>query len=310
MHEKKFTYHAHGKLLLTAEYFVLDGAWALALPVKYGQSLTISENPSIESLHWQSLNEKGNCWFEATFHPENFDILKHSNEAVAKRLQTIFTQIKKQVPALQTANCKLQTASNFPRNWGLGTSSTLIYLLSKWAGIDPFELQFQTFGGSGYDIACAGAAGPVLYKKENGKPVIETTQFDPPFTDQLYFVFLGKKQDSREGIARFEGKRKKEKGKSEIPEEISELTRSFLKEKKLKGFEKLIEEHEKLVGDFIGLPRAKNLYFNDFWGEIKSLGAWGGDFVLATSDRPKEETQRYFNEKGLNVFIPYNDMVL
>ncbi len=303
-------FHAHGKLLLTGEYFVLDGACALAFPVKYGQSLTISENPNSDILHWQSFDEKEQCWFEATFHSKNFNILKHTDKAVANRLKTILTQIKNQNPALQTANCKLQTELNFPRNWGLGTSSTLIYLLTKWANIDPFELQFQTFEGSGYDIACAGAAGPILYKKENGRPVIKSAQFNPPFAHQLYFVFLGKKQDSREGIERFKGKRKKEKGKSDLAEEVSTLTNSFLMEADLKDFEKLIAAHEKLIGDFIGLPRAKNLYFNDFWGEIKSLGAWGGDFVLATSDRPKEETQRYFNEKGFSVFIPYNDMVL
>ena len=302
-------HHAHGKLLLTAEYFVLDGATALALPVKYGQSLTISKNENDKNLHWQSLDKKGNPWFEAAFHPENFNIKNHNNEAVAQRLQTILQKIKKQAPQLKTQNSKLKTALTFPRNWGLGTSSTLIYLSAKWAGVDPFELQFQTFGGSGYDIACAGADGPILYKKENGKAVFERCGFDPPFAEQLYFVFLGKKQNSREGIKVYREKRKEERGKRDIAE-ITNLTDLFLKERTLGGFEKLIVEHEKLVGSVIGLERVKSLYFNDFWGEAKSLGAWGGDFVLVTSDRTEKETKRYFNEKGFDVFIRYKDMVL
>jgi len=31
---------------------------------------------------------------------------------------------------------------------------------------------------------------------------------------------------------------------------------------------------------------------------MKSLGAWGGDFVLATSQASEEETRKYFGQKG------------
>ena len=34
-------FYSHGKLLLTGEYLVLDGALALAVPCKLGQSLTV-----------------------------------------------------------------------------------------------------------------------------------------------------------------------------------------------------------------------------------------------------------------------------
>ncbi|MEQ3661167.1 MAG: GHMP kinase, partial [Flavobacterium sp.] len=37
----KQTYYSNGKLLLTGEYVVLDGAKALAVPTKFGQSLSI-----------------------------------------------------------------------------------------------------------------------------------------------------------------------------------------------------------------------------------------------------------------------------
>jgi len=42
---------------------------------------------------------------------------------------------------------------------------------------------------------------------------------------------------------------------------------------------------------------------------VKSLGAWGGDFVLVTSNRPEEETRNYFNEKGLEVFLRYDEII-
>ena len=314
---------AHGKLLLTAEYFVLDGAMALAMPVKYGQSLTISKNIKDADLHWQSFDEKGNCWFEAVFQKDNFEILKHNDEAVVQRLQSIFQIIKKYNPDLpsrskfgtRSANCQLRTDLSFPKNWGLGTSSTLIYLLAKWAGVDPFKLQFETFGGSGYDIACAGADGPILYRLKNKKPFVEKCNFNPPFSAQLYFIYLGKKQNSRKGIDLYFEKNNlpdgsQEKLKNDLIEKISDLTYLILKTNNLNDFEKLVIEHENIVSNYIGLEKVKNIYFKNYWGEIKSLGAWGGDFVLATSDRPEKETQAYFNEKGFEVFIRYRDMIL
>lgn len=314
--------HAHGKLLLTAEYFVLDGAQALALPVRLGQSLNLRfTNDDLRLLHWRSLDEKDECWFEAKFSLENFDASETTDSAVAERLQKVLHEARNLNPNfltdchpegsgqdLQTANCQL----DFPRLWGLGTSSTLIYLVAKWAQVDPFELSARTFGGSGYDIACAGADGSILYRLENGKPHFERCDFNPPFHNSLYFIYLDKKQDSREGIKNYrltvDGIRL-----TVLPElvaKVSDLTLRFLASQKLGEFEGLIREHENLVSETIGLPRAKSLFFNDFWGEIKSLGAWGGDFVLATSDRPMAETRRYFNEKGFEVFLPFDELIL
>ncbi len=50
--------------------------------------------------------------------------------------------------------------------------------------------------------------------------------------------------------------------------------------------------------------------FSDYWGEVKSLGAWGGDFVLVTSKKPIEETREYFLNKGNDVFIPYAELII
>ena len=185
-------------------------------------------------------------------------------------------------------------------------------MLAQWAEVDPFELLARTFGGSGYDVACAGADGPILYQLENGKPHFEHCEFYPPFHNSLYFIYLGKKQDSREGIRnyRFTTGDLRFTILPELVAKVSALTKRFLAAQTLPEFDELIRLHEELVAETIGLPRAKSLFFNDFWGEVKSLGAWGGDFVLATSDRPAEETRRYFNEKGFDVFLTFDDLIL
>ena len=60
----------------------------------------------------------------------------------------------------------------------------------------------------------------------------------------------------------------------------------------------------------VGRGRVKELYFSDFWGQIKSLGAWGGDLVLVTSNRGLEETAEYFKSKGFNSLLSYGDLIL
>ena len=303
-------FYAHGKLLLTAEYFVLDGATALAVPVKFGQRLIVDNNANKKIISWQSIDEKGNTWFEADFQPDHFKLINTTDKTLATRLQSIFSAVKKNNPDFLTDTCSLKTELTFPRNWGLGTSSTLIYLIAKWADVNPFDLQFRIFGGSGYDIACAGADGPVLYQLKNGKPHFISSEFNLPFSGQLYFVYLGKKQDSRKGIALYQQNKGSSKQKSQLINEISSLTDSFIKAKSFLEFEEHIRDHESIISDYVGLERAKNIFFKDYWGEIKSLGAWGGDFVLATSNLPETETKKYFNEKGYTVFLKYAEMVL
>jgi mevalonate kinase len=59
----KQTFYSNGKLLITGEYLVLDGAKAFALPTKFGQSLIIEEG-SNKAIQWVSYD--GSVWFENT----------------------------------------------------------------------------------------------------------------------------------------------------------------------------------------------------------------------------------------------------
>ncbi|RMG87831.1 MAG: hypothetical protein D6714_01590, partial [Bacteroidetes bacterium] len=294
--------------LLTGEYFVLDGARALALPTRPGQSLSVEENAMIDWLHWAGYDEKGAMWFWAGFDFKTLDILDTNDAEVATRLRDILAVIREWKPRLfrRKKGLDFKTTLDFPRNWGLGTSSTLIQNLARWAEVPAFDLLQKTFGGSGYDLACAAADGPIVYQLEKGKPRWETVPFDPPFSEAMYFVFLGKKQNSREGIARYRAR----PAEARHIAQISEWTDQIRMADSLAQFECLLAKHENLIARTLDLPRAKDLYFADFWGEIKSLGAWGGDFVLATSDRPPEETRRYFEGKGFEVFLKYADLIL
>jgi len=55
------------------------------------------------------------------------------------------------------------------------------------------------------------------------------------------------------------------------------------------------------------LKTVQEIYFSDYFGQTKSLGAWGGDFILATGN---EDTSKYFKEKGFQTVIPYQDLIL
>ncbi|MBL7795968.1 MAG: hypothetical protein JNJ90_05630 [Saprospiraceae bacterium] len=297
---------AHGKILLTGEYAVLDGALALALPVCYGQTLDVAPGES-GLLRWTSRDEAGQIWFEAAFILPGLTLLSASDEPTAQRLQQMLYVCRRQNPRFlaDTQGRQIYTRTDFPRAWGLGTSSTLIAALARWAGADPYQVLFETLGGSGYDIACAFADGPLLYWLEGDTPQVEPTAFEPPFAGHLFFVFLGKKQDSRAGIRHFREHAKHDTG---MIEAISELTRRCLVAGTLADFSAVLLEHERLIGQALDLPRAQDLYFPDFPGVVKSLGAWGGDFVLAASDAG--DVQGYFRKKGFEVCIPFREMRL
>ncbi|AEE52030.1 GYDIA family GHMP kinase [Haliscomenobacter hydrossis] len=298
------SYQAQGKLLLTGEYFVLDGALALALPTHMGQKFSISAGLA-DRLSWQSYDVDGSRWFSAAYDLPGLVILEYSEMAPAQRLQQVIRQafLRSNFALDELAGCTITTQLGFSRHWGLGTSSTLISFLADLTAVNPYTLLEETFGGSGYDLACAQASGPILYQNKTAQKVV----FQPPFANQLYFVYLGKKQNSREGIQHY---RALGKIPADAIEQASELTLEFVACATLEAFESCIQRHENLVASTLDLTRAQELWFADYWGQVKSLGAWGGDFVLVTSNREEQETKNYFQNKGFEVVLRYQEMVL
>lgn len=306
---EEISFYGHGKLMLTAEYLVLDGATSLALPTKKGQHLKVITTKShSRKLEWKSYTNSGELWFEALF-DRNFQILFTSDQEKARVLQQmLLVCVFYNADFLIEDNyVEAETTLEFNREWGLGSSSTLIYCLASWAQIDPFILLKEAFSGSGYDIACAKSDSPILYKLNNKKPVFTPVSFKPSFSKNIWFVYLGKKQTSKNEVSKYS---ELEFNKHEAVIKADQITNQLIKCEHLAEFEELLEQHESLLSSCLNKPTIKHLYFQDYeMGAIKSLGAWGGDFVLVTG-KNEEEVLHYFNSKGLNTIFSFNQLTL
>jgi mevalonate kinase len=300
-------FYSNGKLLITGEYLVLDGAKSLALPTKFGQDLSIKSFQNTKAtLHWKSYNLKGDIWFECNYKLPSLQVVNTSDSQIANTLQKILLISRDDNPNfLKTLEEILVTTTlNFKRNWGLGTSSTLINNIASWAKVDAFNLQFKVFGGSAYDIACAQNRTPILYQLKNNTPTIKKVDFNPLFKENLYFIYLNQKQNSRDAINFY---RNNKIDKTSVVSEITAISNKILQANLLEDFENLIKNHENIISSVIGIEPIQERLFSDYFGQIKSLGAWGGDFILATGNK---KTIPYFNNKGFHTVIPYKDIIL
>ncbi|MAW16084.1 MAG: GYDIA family GHMP kinase [Flavobacteriaceae bacterium] len=296
-------FYAKGKLLLTAEYAVLGGAKALALPTKLGQSLEITQTTT-GIITWKSVDANGQLWYENSFDKKTF-APQQQNDAIGERLQQLFLVINEVNPTLlaDTDGLFFVSSLEFNRSWGLGSSSTLVSLLAQWSEVNPYVLLQKVFGGSGYDIACATADGALLYERTNAiHPTITAVDFNPCFKDQLFFVHLNQKQDSQQAVVAFDnGVLTPQKMKI-----INGLTQSFLSNLILMDFQELMTQHEAIIASLINATPIQKLLFNDYPGTIKSLGAWGGDFILACG---AANTPDYFAHKGYKTCLTYQSLV-
>lgn len=304
---KKF--YGHGKLLLSSEYFILDGAQGLAIPTRFGQHLrasTLSGKSNL--LYWVALNQQRHAWLNLVFERDSLTCLNsEGKEALA--LGHMLQSARKLNPAFLTDeyDCAIETYLEFPNHWGLGSSSTLLYCLSQWAKVDAYALMAATTYGSGYDLACADSSSPLLYCLKEGVPEIQKVAFQPVFRENLFFVHRGQKQSSASGIGHY-------RARIQNPEsciaQLNELTNAMLHCHSLKDMESIIIQHEDFISFHLNLPKAKEEVLPDYWGAVKSLGAWGGDFLMITNERPISELLKYLHCKGLHVCLGYDDIML
>jgi len=305
------SYYGRGKFLLSGEYLVLDGAKGLGVPLNLGQSLKVSSKKSFNpSLKWTSLDCHGNKWMESEFELWRFNFISERpiNELDLK-LQSILRQARRQNPHFLRDDEEVHAVSSleFPIEWGLGSSSSILYNIAQWAYISPFELLKETFKGSGYDIACAQSSGPILYKKEGGSPSWSPVELDWNFKDNLYFIYSGSKKNSSEAITEFS--KLSHMSRIRFKDEVSELTDAFITASSLKEFQSLMIKHESILSSCLGQESVNLKLFNDFDGAVKSLGAWGGDFMMVASDLHECDLKKYFNSKGYSVILNFNSLV-
>ena len=317
-------YHSNGKFLLTSEYLVLKGALALALPLKLGQSLELEQlETNNEQIQWKAWRPEGR-WFSVTLNRENLVNFSTDDPDKAMRLCQILQAVKQLNPkAFEGNDLKFTTRLDFDPNWGLGSSSTLIANLARWANVNPYELLKLTFGGSGYDIACATAEQPIYYqladldcfvprndakRQSESTPMVEIVDFNPTFAEHLFFVYQGQKQSSSKEIKAFLEKANPSDLQNDI-EAVSKISRALPKCESLDEFAMLIQCHERIIARCIGQEPVQKR-FPDFEGVLKSLGAWGGDFILASTEWDKNQVKEYFKGKGLEVIFGYKEIVL
>ena len=302
------TYRANGKLLLTGEYLVLKGALALAVPTKLGQSMTVRhcENTSLTMTEWNASKPNGH-WLSATFN-ENLEVLSTDDPSKASKLAEILKVICELNPQAFKKSLQFETCLEFNPAWGLGSSSTLISNLAQWAGVNPYEVLKRTIGGSGYDIACATADTAIHYKLDQGEPRVQPVVFNPPFVDRLFFVYQEKKQHSSEEVKAF-NRRWAETDLSNETQIVSELSMALPTITYYEDFCTLLQVHESILAQCLDREPVQQQY-PDFNGVLKSLGAWGGDFLLAATKMPFEDVSAYFQSKGMNTIFKYQDLIL
>ncbi|HUH26357.1 MAG TPA: GYDIA family GHMP kinase [Flavobacterium sp.] len=298
-------FYSNGKLFILGEYYVLEGAKVFALPTKFGQYLNVFPINS-PILSWKSYDADGSVWYNDEIAVQDI-ILNNtqSTDKVRTTLITILHEAHKMNPAILERNgFVVETKLTFPRNWGLGTSSTLINNIAQWFQIDAFELLQKSFGGSGYDIACAQNNVPITYQVVNNKPIVNQVVFNPLFKKHIYFVYLNQKRDSKEAIANF---KKKQKDLTEQIKEVSKMTDELLQISDLETFITFFKRYENNLSQVLEVQTIQQQLFPDFNGLVKSLGGWGGDFVMVAS---KENPTNYFIEKGFETIVSYEDMIL
>ena len=295
--------YSNGKVLLTGEYVILDGALSLAAPTKFGQHLKFQENLS-NFINWKSKNFDGNIWFECLITSDTLKVKSTSSQKISNTLVEIINFIREYNPAfLKNCGSDISTNLTFEKNLGLGSSSTLISNLSKISGVNPYTINNKIFKGSGYDIACAESISPILYKLDKDQKIINEVSFKPSFNEHIYFVYLNKKQNSISEIERYN----ENKASVSIINEISNITSEIIVCNSLDRFNKLIEAHELIISKLISKKTIKDALFKDFDGSIKSLGAWGGDMIMVTS---QIDPSKYFIKKGYSTIFKFKELLV
>ena len=107
-----YSFHSNGKLLITGEYAVLDGALAFALPTQKGQTLKVTEGAN-ES-RWQAFDADGDLWFDSA------TLTTETDQQIAQTLQKILTTATLLNPNFKDKwlHSQVQTHLEFPRLWG------------------------------------------------------------------------------------------------------------------------------------------------------------------------------------------------
>lgn len=298
---------ANAKLLLSGEYLVLSGAEALAIPLKFGQELSVSEGDA-GKITWVSKGPSG-VWFSAVFSAAG-EVVEASNIKSAQFVSSLISAINATVPTFfqRFLGKTITIVADFDLNWGLGSSSSLVALLAQLSGIEPLVLHRKVSNGSGYDVVAATCSTPLFYRQINGIATYSSVKLPSVFQMNVWFAYLGKKEDSAAGVERFISSTKR--WNASTIDNISAITRKMAAVENADQLCRLMDNHEVILSDVLEVEPLKQLRFSDFEGSVKSLGAWGGDFAMFCSSIPTNQVYSYIAAKGLTPVFSFNDITL
>ena len=270
---------------MSGEYWVLHGAEALAIATEKGQTLRYEEADC--ELHWVAKDSEDRVWMDCVA----------SQDPHLSRILNAVLKLKGNLPSRGRVSTKLE----FNRNWGWGSSSSLIDLIAQWTGLDPIELHFETSEGSGFDVACARAGGAIAYQKTGPRSAVWNSVASAHWPHEHFgLVYLGGKQDSQREVTKI----RREPLASEL-DAISALSRHLASSKDAEAWSEAIDELEDRTASWLRMERVQNR-FAGVRATIKSLGAWGGDFALAVAQDP--EDLKYFPLNG-HLLLKWSDCV-
>lgn len=298
---KEYQRKANGKFLITGEYIVLRGAEALAVPLGFGQSALLVPNDG-EAVYWEGFAPDGK-WFETAFDGESLSVLMGADADKSERLVKIIAEIRKQSPNFLKSGWWVRTDLDFNPAFGMGSSSTLLSLLCDAAGADAFPVLKNTFGGSGYDLACAFAEKPIIYTLVDNKPSSKEVELPSHITEHILFVYSGNKMVSSGEVKKFSSLNIEDS----VIDSFTQLTRETIATKDIQVFSDILVEHEHKMGELLGQDVLKKR-FSDFNGVVKSMGAWGGDFFMAVAE-DVQYAKEYFTAKGFSPIYTYDEII-
>ena len=270
----------------------MHGARALAVPTRLGQHLHFT--PSAEALTWTAYDVHGQAWLDGPVAQEESLALVRTCIQAALELRG-----KTEWPTGH-----VETRLEFERHWGWGSSSTLIALVAQWMNVDALALHFKVSKGSGYDVACATANGPLFYERTGSQAKVTPANLEAWPKDALYLVYLGQKKDSQAAVANY----LQNPMASVTLEALSAFSTQFASATTAEELAQACSAHEAFLAPHLGIPSPVASLCQNAYAGGKSLGAWGGDFALMVS--PKPNALEYLQSHDLGPVFSWKEVCL